>query len=416
MTFTAVGSPISYGSTTFTMSPQAAGDLVLMEVITFSGSVYCTGISGGGCDWQQISEEYPGGDMYANTGAFCCAVFAGKVTAPGSGLSATLSFNGDATSVTIRGIGHEFSSSMGGWALDKQAQLDNLNGTDQLPSISPSGAGGLYFIYCTDSGNSIAGSTPGYTYGQDAHGNCWAFNPDCTAAVQAPTTGDPGNQFGSAVLLKAAPAPPAISPVGGWQLFDVPAGNVTLNCANEGDLMALVVLCSPASSYPTGVSGGGCTWQQVGETIQGTVNDWAGALYTGTVKTAGNNQVVTVSFNGSTTAEHSRFHEFEVVGGGWSVDDWGLIDSPGTSDWTPLNATGTNELYYGYAQSDAAADGSQSGWAYRIDGDVNMLAYTCDAGPGTVQPVMGDGGERFGMMLLVKTPSSNSGLLMAGII
>ncbi len=415
MPFSSVGSIILCSGTTFTVSPQSVGNLILMEVITFSQSVYCTGISGGGCTWQQIGPVYAGGDVTPAAGSFSAVMFAGKVTATGSA-TATLSLNG--TAPTIRGAGHEFSSSAGAWTFDVQGVVDTGGGTASFPSLTPAGAGELYFGYAIDQFNGTNGSTTGYTYGQDAHGNNWLYNPNCTSSAQAPTTGDSENIFGLAVLVRSVSALSLFSPVGGWQFIEPATGNTALNFADAGDLVLAVILSSPSTVWCTGISGGGVgTWTQIGTVVQGTANNWAGVIFEGTVTSPGA-ATCTLTFNGSPTSEHSRFQEFAVPAAGWQLDTWGAIDNTGTADWASLNASSSGEVYYGYATNRGnSIAGSQSGFAYEIDGDANGISYNYNCGPGSIQAVWGDTGQAFGLMVLIKegvTPvTPGSGLLMA---
>ena len=115
----------------------------------------------------------------------------------------TISWSGTAPGDFV--AGHEFSSTVGSWALDTQGHVDS-SGTNTWASLTPAGAGELYFGYCADAGSAAAGSTSGYTYEVDAQSNGLAFNPACTGSAQAPVWGDAGQAFGVMVLVKETAA------------------------------------------------------------------------------------------------------------------------------------------------------------------------------------------------------------------
>ena len=189
----AVGNIVQTDTGSLNLSPQNVGGLFLVEVICVgTTSDYCTGISGGGATWSQVGTRLIG---TANTNT--AALFAGKVTATGPA-TATLNFNN--TPPAIRCAGQEFSP-VTAWTLDLQGNLDGP-GTNAMPTLNPSKPNELYFGYEYDSGSATAGSTPGYTYEVDVHGNGLLFNPNCGANAQTPTWASSACVFGIAVLIK----------------------------------------------------------------------------------------------------------------------------------------------------------------------------------------------------------------------
>lgn len=202
MSFAAVGSLIQGTTSSLSLSPANVGDLILIEVINASNNtVHCSGVSGGGCTWTQLGTVATG-----VTNSRTAVVFAGKVTATGSA-TATITWSGTAPA-NIRITGHEYFSSVGVWAIDQQGMLDSA-GTATMPSLTPAGAGELYFAYELDSGTAVVGSTTGYSYAVDAHSNGVAWNAVCTASAQAPSFGDSTCTFGLAVLVKEVLPVPA---------------------------------------------------------------------------------------------------------------------------------------------------------------------------------------------------------------
>jgi hypothetical protein len=400
MAFSAVGSPIPCSGTTFTISPQAVGDLVLMEITIFTSTSFAVGISGGGCTWQQIT------DITSISAGYSSTVFAGRVTSTGTNLTATVTFQGAAT-LNIRGSGQEFRTTLGGWALDQRAALNGAN-TNTFPSLTPQGAGELYFSYALNNSSPIAGSTPGYVYGQDSHGNTWLYNANCTSAAQAPVTGDSGNFAGIAVLVRETAYVSPFAPVGSWQFIETATGDTTLNTYNVGDIMPVIVLTAPSTVWCTGISGGGCTWQPVGSVVRGVNNDWAAAVFLGTVTSVGNN-TCTLTYNGTYAAEHSRFWEIAVQGVTPSVDAVGSIDTTGTANWPSISSSDVG-LYYGYAiDGTGAVPGTTPGFVWQIDGDSNGIAINASSAAGAEQAVWGDSAQQFGIALRIGPSVHDSG-------
>lgn len=199
MTFAAVGSLIQATSASFSLTPQAVGDLILLQVHNLSNAtVYATAASSSNVTWSSYA-HYLGS---ANTNT--ATVFAGKVTSA-SVATVTFTWSG-AAPATVFTDGQEFSSTAGAWVLDTSGHVDTKASNSTWASLTPAGPGELYFGYCTNPGTAVAGSTSGYTYDVDAQTNGVAFNPACTSAVQAPVWGDTGQDFGLMVLVRETPS------------------------------------------------------------------------------------------------------------------------------------------------------------------------------------------------------------------
>jgi hypothetical protein len=240
VTFAAVGSLLQTITTSLTVAPTATGQLVLVEVVAESNTVFCNGISGGNSTWVQLGTNFLG----TVTDAYFCSVFAGKSTATGSA-AATLTFSG--TTPVIRCAGQIFSSTVGSWALDGSQGNLNSAGTNTSPSLTPAGAGDLYFGYFIDEGTATAGATSGYTYDVDAHSNGLCFNPACTSAAQAPVWGDSGLALGVAVLLREAAVATAAA---------AGAGSVTAKSAQSptAAVAAAGAVAAANAAVPTGTA------------------------------------------------------------------------------------------------------------------------------------------------------------------
>lgn len=224
MSWSAVGGIIHATTSTFSLTPGGAGDLILLEVTTGNATSSCTGVSSSNVTWIQVGTTFTGS---GNPNA--ASVFAGTVTST-STQTVTLSFSGAPS--TIRADGQEFSSTAGSWAIDgSQGNLDT-GATNTWVSLTPSASGALYWGYAFDSGTATAGSTPGYVYVPDANGNGMAYNLSCASGVAtAPVWGDSGFAFGIMVLMKETGTIPAAGPVLGQR--SLPA-SVAVVAGNSG--------------------------------------------------------------------------------------------------------------------------------------------------------------------------------------
>jgi hypothetical protein len=192
--FTAVGSLIQGTSLTPSVTAHAAGDVILLHVIT-EGNATPTGISGGDATWKQVGTTLKGS---VNSG-FSAAVYEGTVTTAGTA-TATVTTSGTPSAVRI--AGQEYNPGSGQTAeLVSQANLD-VTGTSTGPSITPTASNELYSFYGYDTGIGTAGSTPGYTYELDSNGNPYVY--DTASPTQPPVFGDSAVSFGIAVLMESA--------------------------------------------------------------------------------------------------------------------------------------------------------------------------------------------------------------------
>lgn len=226
MTFAAVGSAVFQSSSSWSLTPHTVNDFILAEVINASNStVFCTGLSSSNITWIQLLPVYTGVSVPGT-----CTVFLGLVTSA-SAATVTVTWSGTAPAA-IRIGGQEFSSTAGNWALDIQGHIDTSGSSSTWASLTPHGAGELYFGYCLDSGTASAGSTSGYTYDVDAHGNGMAFNPACASAAQAPAWADAGQELGVMILVRevAWSVITTAAANGSWNNnFTTPDGNYLLN-------------------------------------------------------------------------------------------------------------------------------------------------------------------------------------------
>jgi hypothetical protein len=206
VTFAAVGAAVGgegSGLSSFSLTPHAVGDLILIEVVCYSsGTFYPTALSSSNVTWSAPWVPFAG-----TVNIYRANVFIGNVTAA-SAATVTISYSGS-VSGTMAWAGQEFSSTVGAWAADgSQGNLDS-SGTADWPSLTPSVSGDIYFGYSfSQSGSSTAGSTSGYTYNTncDTLHDCLAYNPACGSGATFPVWGKSDQGFGIMVLVKETPA------------------------------------------------------------------------------------------------------------------------------------------------------------------------------------------------------------------
>jgi hypothetical protein len=192
VTFAAVGSPFAATASTFSLTPHAAGDFIVIEVISETSADYATALSSGNVTWTTLVS-------HVTLGSYGCTVFLGHVT---SASAATVTVTLSAGSPVLRIAGMEFSTTAGYQTvtLDTSGTVSSI--TADYPSLTPShGAGELYFGYAFNAGTATAGSTSGFTYYIDANGNGLAYNAACTSSAQQPAWGASDGLDGVAVLL-----------------------------------------------------------------------------------------------------------------------------------------------------------------------------------------------------------------------
>lgn len=201
MSFTAVGSsfPASLSGKTFSLTPHAAGDFILLEVASESAADFATALSSSNVTWTVLVAHTSLGGTFSITST----VFLGHVTSTGTA-TVTITFN--AGSPTYTCCGQEFSNTLGFSALTLDASgTIALASNGKFPSVTPGhGSGDLYWGYVFDTNTGVAGSTSGYTYELDPGTNILAYNTSCANSAQQPNIGDANGTYGIAVMLYEA--------------------------------------------------------------------------------------------------------------------------------------------------------------------------------------------------------------------
>ena len=201
-----------------------------------------------------------------------------------------------------------------------------------------------------------------------------------------------------------------------------PAGSLhnvattSLTTHNVGNLIVVLNSCHSASGagsftdYPVSMSDSGnlVSWAVVPGTNNsffGFNNVWYnGNIWLGTVTGIGTTTVTVGYTNGNTEAfTNMTMLEFHSSVGSWHVDTWTWLNSSGTSTWPSLTATGSGELYFGYAYNSGSSTGGPSTpWVVNnnADGASNGSAYNLSYTSGT-SPVFSDSSSVWGPMVLI---------------
>jgi len=243
---------------------------------------------------------------------------------------------------------------------------------------------------------------PGYTYELDSNGNVYAFDP--ASPAQPPAFGDSNVAFGIAVLLETAAAQNenqnAFTPVGGLIQGTSLTPSVTAHAAGH---VILLHVTTEGNALPTGISGGGARWTQVGTTLRGSVNSgYSAAVYEGTVTAAGTAQA-TITTSGTPSAVRIGGQEYNPGSGQTGVlVSQANLDVSGTGTGPSITPTGSNELYsfYGFDTGTGSA-GSTPGYTYELDSNGNVYAF--DPASPAQPPAFGDSNVAFGIAVLLET-------------
>lgn len=201
MTFAPVSTGFTLDNSSASLTTHSGSSFVVAVFLTkLARTPVVSNVSSTNCTWTQLVAPVTG--VNSNTAG---SIWIGKVTAV-STATVTVTWTGT-TPTTWQADGHEFSSTVGSWSLDKSGSIDITTSNTAYASLTPAASGELYFGSHFDNSGAVAGATTGYTYTLDSHGNGYAFDAACTASAQAPTWGDATVQFGlMALIQESAPA------------------------------------------------------------------------------------------------------------------------------------------------------------------------------------------------------------------
>ncbi|HZP53525.1 hypothetical protein [Actinocrinis sp.] len=285
-----------------------------------------------------------------------------------------------------------------------------LNGT-----VNPEGAATTYqFQYGTSTSYGSVTPTSPASAGSGSSAvnesaNLSGLSPSTTYDYRLVATNATGTTYGSNQAFTTSATSPsgnAFVPVGGF----IQTTSLTPSIATHavGDVVLLHVI-TEGNAPPTGVSGGGATWKQIGSTLRGSVNSgFSAAVYEGTVTTAGTARA-TVTTSGTPSAVRIGGHEYNPGSGQTGVlVTQANLDVTGTSAGPSVTPTGSNELYsfFGF-DTDIGSAGSTPGYTYEFDDYGNMYAF--DPASPTQPPAFGDSNVAFGIAVLMESaPAGNS--------
>jgi hypothetical protein len=201
----ATGTAIS----TFSLTPTTVGNCFPLAIAIYqSAAITVTSVTGGGCTWAFAGR-------YADTSNISKReLWIGTVTSAGSASTVTVVYSGSVTGDSIELDCQEFTNGTGAgttWTLDGSvAGTTNTASTScTFPTLTPSGAGELYFGHWFTSSSTINSSpTSGYATAKDAFTDGIIYNPACSASAQSPTgTISTSNASYTIAMLVIATAP-----------------------------------------------------------------------------------------------------------------------------------------------------------------------------------------------------------------
>jgi hypothetical protein len=205
-TIAAVGSlgfKAANNTTTLGVSPQHAGDLMVLALKVDSSTITASSVSGGGVGtWTRVVGPYAGYSGHD------LEIWTGAVNTSGSSTIAVV-FSGSVTAVYTGLATQEFSASGSSpaWTFDTGGGISNTSSpTTTLPKLTPSGTGELYFGYAAVANTASAGATSGFTYATTSDGDVAIYGPSVSAAAQPTASQSPTGISGAvALLISAAP-------------------------------------------------------------------------------------------------------------------------------------------------------------------------------------------------------------------
>jgi hypothetical protein len=225
VTYTAVGSSTSGANssgsalTSFSLTPNGAGNFILAEVANYQGTAVAVALSSTNVSWSLLGNSFSGTGFQA---AGCTAqCFIGVVTST-SAATVTITWGPGTNTVFTFAAFQEFSSTTGIPVLDVQGHIDTAAANSNWASLTPAASGELYWGYALNNSTAAAGSTSGYVYtpNSDHAGDGAAYNLSCAAGTATfPVWGDTHEAFGLMVLMRPQPADVALGqPFTLWEL------------------------------------------------------------------------------------------------------------------------------------------------------------------------------------------------------
>jgi hypothetical protein len=290
---------------------------------------------------------------------------------------------GSASSVTSSGAILHGTVNPEGAATTFQFQYGTSTGYGSTVPATPASAGSGGSATAVSVG--LSGLTAGTTYDYRL------------VATNATGTTIGGNQ----TFTTSATSPAGVfTPVGGF-IYDTSL-TPSLTTHALGDVILLHVT-TEGNAPPTGISGGGAVWRQIGTTLTGSVNSgFSAAVYEGTVTATGTAQA-TITTSGTPSAVRFAGQEYNPGTGQTGIlVSQANLDVTGTKTGPTITPTAGNELYsfYGF-DTDIGSPGSTPGYTYDFDDYGNPYAFN-PASP-SKPPTFGDSNVAFGIAVLMQS-------------
>ena len=236
------------GTSALAVSPQAAGDALVLSVTVADATNQVTAVTGGGSTWTRIS---PALDATQNADT---ELWLGTITTPGAS-TVNLDYAEPVTSTSVDLAAQEFTNQTGAttaWTVDQSGanRTDTATTNVTYPPLTPTGTNELYVGYARTDNTPTAGTTPGFTYTPTAGGGQYSLDPDVTAAVAPTASQNPaGDSLTVGVLLEATGTAPAVTNVVADQGPTSGANTVTITGRNFNNVTAVQFGASNATNY-----------------------------------------------------------------------------------------------------------------------------------------------------------------------
>jgi hypothetical protein len=238
--------------TTLSVNPQTVGDVLVVMDEQDDNAVTTTSLSGGGVTTWSRAIQYVGTGEPREY-----ELWYGQVTSTGSS-TITFTLSGSIVGHNAEYEAQEFTAGLGSssvWTLDTTNHQENSSSTTlTYPSLTPAGAGELYFGFIDMPNPPSAGSTPGVTYYTTPDANQIAYDPASGSGALQPTSTQGSPAASSAIALfmsvhasMVAPSISGLSPTGGST-----AGGTSVTISGSGFTGATAV--DFGSNAATGVS------------------------------------------------------------------------------------------------------------------------------------------------------------------
>ena len=188
------------GISTLSVSPQNAGDALVLSVGVFTTGITVSSVSGGGATWQRLTNTGSSADV---------ELWLGTVTSTGP---ASISLTYSSASVASHYVDldvQEYTNGTGPlttWSSDVVGSTNNSSSTTSVvfPTLTPSATHELYVGFGSLDNSGSAGSSSGFTYLTNSWGNLYIYDPDVSSVVSPTGVQSPAGVFDAVGALLIA--------------------------------------------------------------------------------------------------------------------------------------------------------------------------------------------------------------------